>query len=62
MLRIVFAYTLPPDVVPALATGLVAVTTVALIIVTNVLYALSGVFNRASPLYERSPAAPTPAG
>ncbi|MGS0686482.1 VC0807 family protein [Nakamurella sp. GG22] len=57
LLRIVFAYTLPPDVVPALATGLIAVTTVALIVVTNVLYAVSGVFNRASPLYERFPAA-----
>jgi intracellular septation protein A len=62
VLRIVFAYTLPPDVVPALATGLIAVTTVALIVVTNVLYAVSGVFNRASPLYERCPAAGPAAG
>ena len=56
VLRIVFAYTLPPDVVPALATALIAVTTVVLIVVTNVLYAASGVFNRGSPLYERFPA------
>ncbi len=61
-LRIVFAYTLPPDVVPALATGLIAVTTVVLIVVTNVLYVVSGVFNRASPLYEQFPAAESPAG
>ena len=62
VLRFVFAYTLPPDVVPVLATGLIAVTTVALIVVTNVLYAVSGVFNRTSPLYQRFPAADASAG
>ena len=36
VLRVVFAYALPADVVPALATALWALTTVGLIVVTNV--------------------------
>ncbi len=59
VLRVVFAYTLPPDAVPALATGLIAVTTVGLILVTNVLYIACGVFRPRSALYQGS--APTAA-
>ncbi len=55
VLRVVFAYTLPPDAVPALATGLIAVTTLVLIVSTNVMYIACGVFNPRSALY-RDPA------
>ena len=51
VLRVVFAYTLPPDIVPATATAMFAVTSVVLIVVTNVYYAWCGVFNRRSALY-----------
>jgi len=52
VLRVVFAYTLPPDAVPALATGLYAATTVLLIASTNIYYLRCGVHNRSSALYE----------
>lgn len=45
------AYTLPPDVVPALATALYAATSVVLLVGTNVLYVLSGVHDPRSTLY-----------
>jgi len=51
VLRVVFAYTLPPDVVPATATAMFAVTSVLLILVTNVYYVSCGVFNHRSELY-----------
>jgi hypothetical protein len=57
VLRVVFAYALPADVVPALATALWALTTVGLIVVTNVFYVLSGVFDRRSGLYSVTPGA-----
>ncbi|MET0865447.1 MAG: VC0807 family protein [Nakamurella sp.] len=53
VLRVVFAYTLPADVVPALSTGLYAATSVLLIVTTNVYYLLCGVHDRRSALYER---------
>lgn len=59
VLRVYFAYTLPPDAVPALATGLIAVTTVLLIVVTNALYIACGVFNPRSAMYP-SPPVPEP--
>lgn len=51
-LRVVMAYTLPVDVVPALGTALYAVTGLVLIVVTNVYYLASGVADRRSALYE----------
>jgi intracellular septation protein A len=57
VLRVVFAYTLPADVVPALATGMYAATSVLLIVSTNIYYLLCGVQNRRSALYERDLAA-----
>ncbi|MDQ6656865.1 MAG: hypothetical protein M3Z00_01290 [Actinomycetota bacterium] len=51
-LRVVMAYTLPPDLVPALGSGLYAGTSVVLIIVTTVYYAASGIYNRASAVYQ----------
>jgi hypothetical protein len=51
-LRVLMAYTLPPDAVPILGQVLYAATTVVLIIVTNVYYFSSGVYDRSSPLYE----------
>ena len=53
-LRVVFAYTLPPDVVPATATAMFAITSVVLIVVTNAYYLCCGVFDRRSALYRRS--------
>ncbi|MEP6560649.1 MAG: hypothetical protein ABJD68_06175 [Nakamurella sp.] len=53
VLRVVFAYTLPADVVPALATGLYAATSLLLIVVTNAYYLLCGVQNRRSALFEK---------
>lgn len=50
VLRVVFAYTLPPDAVPALALALVAVTTVALAVVNNVYYVACRVHDPRSPL------------
>jgi intracellular septation protein A len=50
-LRVVFAYTLPPDRVPILSTGLYAATSVVLIVVTNVYYILCGVQNPSSEMY-----------
>ena len=50
--RVVMAYTLPPDVVPALGTALYAATTVFLLIVVTVLYIASGAYNLRSRLYQ----------
>jgi len=54
VLRVVFAYTLPPDVVPATATAMFGITSVVLIVVTNAYYLCCGVFDRRSALYRRS--------
>lgn len=51
VVRVVMAYTLPADEVPGLGTVLVLVTSVVLIVVTNVYYIASGVFDRSSRLY-----------
>lgn len=50
-LRVAMAYTLPPDQVPLLGTGLYAGTSVVLIVLTSTYYAASGVYNPASALY-----------
>jgi intracellular septation protein A len=50
-LRVVMAYTLPPDRVPILSTGLYAATSLILIVVTNVYYILCGVQNPSSAMY-----------
>lgn len=52
--RVVMAYTLPPDSVPALGTALYLATSIVLIVITNVLYIASGVFNPRSALYHAS--------
>jgi hypothetical protein len=54
--RVVMAYTLPADNVPLLSTALYAVTTVVLIVVTNVVYIHFGVHDRRSKLYAGVPA------
>lgn len=51
--RVWMAFTFPPDVVPALATGLYVVTIIGLNVAVNVYYIACGVFNRGSRLYER---------
>ncbi|RKS79902.1 intracellular septation protein A [Motilibacter peucedani] len=48
--RVVAAYTLPPDSVPALGLALYAVTLVVLNVVTSVYYVASGVYDPRSPL------------
>jgi hypothetical protein len=52
--RVVMAYTLNPDLVPALGTALYAATSVLLIIVNNVYYFASGVHNRGSAMYREA--------
>lgn len=59
-LRVVMAYTLPIDVVPALGTALYAATGLVLIVLTNVYYLVSGVADRRSALYEPLRAASAP--
>jgi TctA family transporter len=51
-LRIVMAYSLPPDSVPALGTALYIATSVVLIAITNVYYFQSGVYDRHSAMYQ----------
>lgn len=53
-LRVVMAYTLPPDTVPALGTALYAATTVLLILTTNAYYLTQRPGNPHSPLYRQS--------
>lgn len=50
-LRAIMAYTLPVDAVPALGSALYAVTTLVLMVVTNVYYTASGLYNVRSRLY-----------
>jgi len=50
--RVIMAYTLPVDAVPALGTVLYVVTTVVLIVITNIYYIASGLYNRRSRLYD----------
>lgn len=62
--RVVLAYTLPPDAVPALGTALFVVTCVVLNVGTTVYYARCGVLDRRSR-FHRTPApttAPTSGG
>jgi hypothetical protein len=67
VLRVLMAYTLPVDAVPALGTALYVATSAVLIIVTNVYYFATGLFNKRSALYapltasERSSAEPSSA-
>jgi hypothetical protein len=55
LLRVMLAYTLPADTVPALSTALYAVTTLVLIVVTNLVYIYFGVHDRRSKLYAEAP-------
>ncbi|MET3807877.1 hypothetical protein ABIB25_004904 [Nakamurella sp. UYEF19] len=50
-LRVIMAYTLPSDLVPALGTALYAGTSVVLIAVTSIYYAASGIYDPTSLLY-----------
>lgn len=51
VLRVVMAYSLPPDRVPALSLALFAATAVVLNVVTTVYYASCGVFDRRGPFH-----------
>ncbi|MDN5913960.1 MAG: hypothetical protein L0I76_02385 [Pseudonocardia sp.] len=51
VLRIVLAYSAPPDLVPALGAALYAGTSAMLIVTTNVYYAASGVYRPDSAPY-----------
>ena len=53
-LRIVMAYTLRPDSVPALGTASYAETSLVLIVVTNAYYIASGFYDSSSKLYLRT--------
>ena len=48
--RVLMAYTLPPDSVPALSTALYVVTSLVLFVGTNFYYAVSGVFDPGSEM------------
>lgn len=50
-IRILMAYTLPVDTVPALGTALYVGTSATLIVLANVYYFVTGLFNRYSSLY-----------
>jgi hypothetical protein len=60
-LRVLMAYTLPVDAVPALGTALYVGTSAALIVIANVYYFATGLFNNHSALYAPL-AAPAPSG
>ena len=49
--RVWISYRLPPDSVPALAQVLYGVTTVVLVVISNVWYFACGIHRRSSPLY-----------
>lgn len=50
-LRVVMAYTLSPDLVPALGTALYADTSAMLIVTTTSYYAAAGIYTHGSALY-----------
>ncbi|RAG85649.1 hypothetical protein DN069_10380 [Streptacidiphilus pinicola] len=52
VVRVVMAYTLPVDSVPALGTALYVATSVVLIVITNSYYIVSGLYDSRSPLYD----------
>ena len=54
VLRVVMAYTLEADLVPALGTALYAGTSVVLIAITSTYYAVSGIYRPSSALYSPS--------
>jgi hypothetical protein len=58
VLRVMMAYTLPIDAVPALGTALYAGTSLVLIVITNVYYTVVGLYNRNSALYATPVSAP----
>ncbi|GAA0849483.1 VC0807 family protein [Streptosporangium amethystogenes subsp. fukuiense] len=49
--RVVMAYTLPVDAVPALGTALYAGTSITLMVITNVYFVTVGLFDRRSAMY-----------
>ncbi|TQF06991.1 hypothetical protein E6W39_38400 [Kitasatospora acidiphila] len=49
--RVVMAYTLPPDLVPGLGNLLYGVTLLVMIVITNVYYIATGLYDRRSSLY-----------
>lgn len=55
VLRVLMAYTLPVDLVPALSSTLYAVTSVVLIGITNIYYRASGAYLPDSALYREEP-------
>jgi len=60
-LRVLMAYALPVDSVPALGTALYVGTSAILIVIANIYYFATGLFNRHSALYAPL-AAPVPSG
>lgn len=51
VLRVVMAYTLPPDLVPVLATVLYLATSAVLIVITTIYYAAAGIYDPNSAIY-----------
>ncbi len=61
VLRVLMAYTLSPDSVPALGSALAVATSLVLIVITNICYFRAGLFDGASALYAPVLAHPTAA-
>ncbi|KAA2258027.1 hypothetical protein F0L68_23870 [Solihabitans fulvus] len=51
VLRVIMAYTLPVDAVPALGTALYVGTSLAVMVITNIYYVIAGLFGDRSALY-----------
>lgn len=49
--RVVMAYTLPVDAVPALGTALYAGTSITLMVIANIYFVTAGLFDRRSAMY-----------
>lgn len=60
VVRVVMAYTLPVDLVPALSSAMYAVTSVVLVGVTNIYYRAAGAYLPGSALYRTGPAQAAP--
>lgn len=52
VVRVIMAYTLPVNAVPALGTALYVATSVVLIVITNIYYIVSGLYDSRSRLYD----------
>lgn len=55
VVRVVMAYTLPVDLVPALSSAMYGVTSAVLVVVTNIYYRVAGAYDPDSALHRAEP-------